>query len=411
MGSIMEYSYYNIILWKKNSKYRRYPKNFLSIDIFELDFDYLLFLKFENQHPYQIPDLDILIEALESIHRQNRNCLTVLTNMKAPPLFTASEDEFVYSFCCEVSDFKILISNLEMDALNSTTLLFEVLDNVICGKSTVNKILIREIPIKIDIIQPQNLCDVIIPHLGDNTYLKNLLHFLEQISGIKVSVGIDQEISPVIFELKELNENVSFYYFEPNPIGPYVIRNRLIDESHENFIFFQDSDDIPCFDRFDRIIQYMKKDNCELCGSHELRIDYYTRTVQAVRFPIDVKAALRVGPWHSLLHPASSINREAFYKCFKLSEERTFGNDTKFLLFSYFFLHSIKNIGEFLYIRRKRPNSLTTSPETMIDSPIRNAWLNAWNYDFEDVKRGSIRLNHSSIFPLGTGLNVKYGRL
>jgi hypothetical protein len=144
-----------------------------------------------------------------------------------------------------------------------------------------------------------------------------------------------------------------------------VVRNRFIEQSCNDLVFFQDSDDTPSTDRFDKIATYMKSSGCQLCGSHELRLDYYNRTVQAIRFPLDVIAALKTGPWHSLLHPSSAIMRDAYYECGKLSEEQTFGNDTKFLLYSYFVLNNIKNIDKFLYIRKKHPHSLTTAPGTM----------------------------------------------
>lgn len=148
----------------------------------------------------------------------------------------------------------------------------------------------------------------------------------------------------------------------------------------------------------------MKSSSCELCGSHELRIDYYTRTVRAVRFPIDVTEALKNAPWHPLLHPASAITRKAFYNCGTLSEERIFGNDTKFLLNSFFILKSIKKIDEFLYIRKIHPNSLTTPPDTMLGSPITRNLLHTWDYDFEQIKRGILQLDDSSLKFEGTRL-------
>jgi|GEM_PF-4543955 len=109
MGSIIEYGYYNVFLWKKNGDFRYSPGNILNVDISKLDFDYLLFLKFENIHPYQIPNVDVLINATKPLFEENRNCFTVLTTRKMPPFFRASEDEFVYSFCCKISDFITLV--------------------------------------------------------------------------------------------------------------------------------------------------------------------------------------------------------------------------------------------------------------------------------------------------------------
>lgn len=135
----------------------------------------------------------------------------------------------------------------------------------------------------------------------------------------------------------------------------------------------------------------------QLCGSHELRMDYYSRTVLAVRFPVNVMEALTNAPWHAQLHPTTAITRNAFYACNKFSEERTFGNDTKFLLYSYFVLKDIKNIDEFLYIRKRHSGTLTTLPETHLDSPVRQQLLNTWNSDFGRIKSGRLKLKDSSL--------------
>lgn len=240
-------------------------------------------------------------------------------------------------------------------------------------------------------------CDVIIPHRGNGFYLKNVLHFLSHIKGIVQYVGIDQKIDERVAQIIKKNTKISFYNFSPSPVGPYVVRNTLIDQGKNELIFFQDSDDFPCSDRFEQISDFMYHNGCELCGSHELRMDYYTKTVLAVRFPIDVTGALKRDPWHPLLHPSSAIDRKSFYACNKLSQERTFGNDTKFLRYCYFIMKNIKNIDEFLYIRKLHPNSLTTSPDTMIGSEIRENLLDLWNTDFELIKSGQLKLEDSSL--------------
>ena len=62
----------------------------------------------------------------------------------------------------------------------------------------------------------------------------------------------------------------------------------------KELIFFQDSDDIPCAGRFEKMTGYINKNGSQLCGSHELRLDYFDKTVRAHRFPIDVMAALHL---------------------------------------------------------------------------------------------------------------------
>lgn len=395
MGEIINFSYYNVITWNKNGLYQRYPLNILNLEFESMEYDYLLFLKFENH--YSIPSISNLVASLELIYNNNEQTFVVLTPRKEPPPFTATEEEFMFSFSCSLQYFKKVTGTINKGTFSSNQLLFELLDRITTTQTGLKKLLVRQFPFESDNEVSASDYDVIIPHRGDNGYLNNVLSFLNLTKGGKIYVGIDQEITIEVQGLMQSFNNVSFYNFSPNPVGPYVIRNWLIDHSYNELIFFQDSDDISCSDRFDRISGYMKSSSCQLCGSHELRMDYYSRTVLAVRFPVNVIEALTTVPWHAQLHPTTAITRNAFYACNKFSEERTFGNDTKFLLYSYFVLKDIKNIDEFLYIRKRHSGTLTTLSETHLDSPVRQQLLNTWNYDFERIKSGWLKLEDSSL--------------
>lgn len=400
------YSYYHIILWKKGGISRHYIMYLLSFEFLEEDFEYIMFLKFDSSSGFSDTEIKMLIKSLEIIYDEDQNTFVILTQRKKTPIYTESADEFVYSFSCMLKHFKKTVSHY-----TSNNLLFELLDYIFKGTSDLNRIIIRQIPIQADPVLNINNCDIIIPHRGNNEFLKYVLLSLNRLTNLKVHVGIDQDISEEILKMKDDYRKISFYNFSPNPVGPYVIRNYLIDNSNSNLIFFQDSDDIPCADRFEKIANYMNERGCQLCGSHELRLDYFNKTIRAHRFPVNVMAALENGPGHPLFHPTSAITRKAFYLAEKLSEERTFGNDTKFLLHSFFLLNSIENIDEFLYIRRRHSDSLTTAQETMIGSPIRRKLLYNWNSDFTFVKSGEIKLEDSSLKYVGTQLKFTVTKL
>jgi hypothetical protein len=401
-------SYYNVITWKKQTLDKHVPKHILQLDV-ENDDDYLLFLRFEDNS--FIPDIDCLKESLEVILSKNDRTLIILTPKKKAPMETASEDEDVCSFCCNLNIFREAFSTIRNITVKPTELLFLLLDRTTMGSSNFDRVIVKQLPFMLKHSLPNNNYDVVIPHLGNKLYLKNILHYLSHIKGISGYVGIDQTIDKEIAEIITNNVKISFYNFSPTPVGPYVIRNTLIDQAKNKLIFFQDSDDLPCADRFEITSDYMYNNGCDLCGSHELRMDYYTKRVLAVRYPINVKAALKDGPWHSLLHPASAIERKTFYECNKLSQERTFGNDTKFLLYSFFIIKNIKNVDEFLYIRKRHPDSLTTSPNTMIGSAIRRSLLRSWNTDFELIKAGQLNLQDSSLCYKGTAFPFEFRKL
>jgi hypothetical protein len=409
VGGIFNYSYYNVIAWGKgNAGYEQFPRNILECDVIDMDYEYLLFLKYDNRTSYTIPDLDDLLASLNILYTKRESPFIVLTPRKIAPLETASEDEFVYSFSCKIELYNKLIKNsIFKNRVSSTQLLFELLDQFITKDIEHEEILVRQIPIFNDEVGLPVKGDVIIPHRGDNDFLQKVLLTLSHIEGLCIFVGIDQEISERLQQIIDQFPAVHFYSFSPNPVGPYVIRNRLIERSSGDLQFFHDSDDISCRDRFEKISRFLADNNCDWCGSHELRLNYYKRTIRAVRFPENVNQALGSGPWFALLHPTSAILRKPFFDCGKLSEERTFGNDTKFLLNSFFYLQHISNVDEFLYIRRIHPGSLTTMGETKLGSPVRRALLYRWNSDFESIKMGNKSLVDSSLVFYPTSIEVK----
>lgn len=393
-----DYSHYHFILWKKDKMITRYDMMFLSFEFLDQDYDYILCLKFDPPLDLFNPDMDELTTALESVFDKDPNTFVIITQKKEAPLFQVSRDEIIYSFSCDFQIFRKMIKQQYLANSHSKNLLFEILDFMGNENSNSNRIIVRQIPFSIEEKrQDRFACDVIIPHKGDFAYLQNLMRFLKEIENINVFTGIDQPITSHSLRFRDTHTNTSFYSFKPYPAGPYVIRNWLVDQGKSDLIVFQDSDDIPCADRFHRLSAFMVENSIPLCGSHEIIMNYFEKTVQAFRYPKDVKLALESGPAHALLHPSSAIKRNAFYDCDRLSEDIIFANDTKFLYYSYFKLDKIQNIDEFLYIRRLHSGSLTTSPLIGIGSASRMQLINQWDVDFTLVKLGLLKLEQSSL--------------
>jgi hypothetical protein len=402
MRLISHYSLYHVILWNRQGIRRHYEMLYFSFELINEEFDFIVVLKFDFSLDLIDPDTKALTDALEKIYSREEDTFVILTYRQALPLHKEGPGEFIYSFSCSLQNFRQLLTGYHNSAFLKKNLLYEILNNILIKRIIFKKILVRQIPIteiKIShFVQP----DIIIPHRGPNTYLQNLLFYLNHINNINVHVGIDQLMPADLAKISKQYPFYKFYIFETNPVGPYVIRNWLIDHSNSDIIFFQDSDDLPTSDRFLTLTDYIYKSGCQLCGSHEISVDSFNQIVRAVRFPANVNAALDYGPGHCLLHPASAVLRSSFYDCGKLSEERRFGNDTKFLYNSYFKLNAIGNIDEFLYIRRRRPNSLTTTPATMIGSEARLALMRKWIEDFNLVKKGILKLENSSLIFIPT---------
>jgi hypothetical protein len=397
MRILEDYRNYHILLWRKGCPIIHYEMLYLSFEMLDGDYDYVLCLKFDYPQSIFCPDGSTIAQSLEALFYKYPDAFVILTQRKNAPHNYLSIDENIYSFSCNFHHFKRMIKELDRSVLLADNLLFELLHYIGQARIGFNEIFVRQIPFESALEDSCRVVDVVIPHRGRITYLFNLLKFLRKIDKIKVFIGLDQPMPLRISTMISYYPEISFYSFEPDPVGPYVIRNRLADSGKSEFLFFQDSDDIPCADRFAKLSNYMALNEVQLCGSHEIRMDYYRRSVKAVRYPLDVKAALDIGPAYALLHPTSAIRREDFLSCGGLSEEKIFAIDSKFLYYCYFKLQKIHNIDEFLYIRRIHPKSLTTSPLICIGSDKRQYLINRWVVDFILIQQGLLKLEESCL--------------
>jgi hypothetical protein len=136
-----------------------------------------------------------------------------------------------------------------------------------------------------------------------------------------------------------------------------------------------------------------------MVGSHELCLDEMRGVVHPVRYPLDASDALRRCPNHALLHGTLMARRSAFFESGGLSTHLPIASDTQFLLRAWFTM-KMRNVDEFLYIRRRHPTSLTNAPETIYDNPLRRSLNAQWTADFEAIKRGELKLEQSSLWPV-----------
>jgi hypothetical protein len=241
---------------------------------------------------------------------------------------------------------------------------------------------------------------LIIPHKGSIKLLNRCLLNLKNIKFLPQQVNIcfdDMSFRKIVKPGLNLGKNIFMYVNSPKNVGPYLGRHYSILNTKQEFIFFHDSDDISVEDRFIKQIHDLKDRKLDLLGSHELRIDQIAGRVVAIRYPLDVSFALSdMKGFNSLFHPTSVISRKAYLKTGGFSTDLRFGYDSQFLLRSQFFLR-IGNIDDFLYIRYKRPNSLTTNPATRIGSNLRTFLLQRWITDFRLINENKLNLQESSL--------------
>lgn len=246
--------------------------------------------------------------------------------------------------------------------------------------------------------QPVSM-EVIMPHRGDSTDLEAALWYLQKqkVAPQKVSVCFDEAVSEGHFKMADKNPQVGFFANYPSGVGPYPSRDILARATEEKIIVFHDSDDVSTTDRISALSQVLDDKKWDAIGSHELRINKIEKKIEAVRFPIDVLKTMCIHQdRYSIFFPSTAIKKTAYLKTGGLSTVRKHSSDSQFYRRAYFFLN-LKNVDEFLYIRVKHENSLTTAKQTTLGSPVRERLKRQWVNDFIKIQHQNISLNESTL--------------
>ena len=331
--------------------------------------------------------------------------LTLLVHPGTPPPVTGVNHGSVHSFVGPAS--LLLAAPVGPEELTPDKLCFWALRSVMHGADA--GVIARECPNRPDdlpgwtpgaeALRPGSTA-LVIAHRGPEEFLRAALGSLAASDArpevVRVGLDVDVDDLDTYREIVESFPDVEFYVGSYAPVGPYVIRQALASIATERFLVFHDSDDVSTRDRFHWLHAETARRGAGLVGSNELRYDEDDREVRAVRFPLDVTAALDIEPRHPQLHPTTMIATADFHRAGGFSTDCIFGNDTQLMLRAYFQL-PLRNVDRFLYIRRDHWGSLTNAPDTGMDNPLRTARNLAWRSDFEAIKAGRMRLNDSSL--------------
>ena len=338
----------------------------------------------------------------------------VLVRRRTPPRQGARFDGLVMSFACTSAVFRDLVTIAGNEA--PERMCFALLNALMNGRMCPVRLTVHELG-RNGLRKPIQAADelgqiaVIMAHRGKRRHLEAALTFLSALDGgcpmLRVGLDIDR---PLAYRRMLKGESVEFFWAQPAPAGPYVIRQALADRSTEETLIFHDSDDISCHDRVATLTGEMRRTGCDLLGCHELRVDEVSKEVLAIRFPLNVSAALCNFSGHQFLHPSSAIRRDGFIRAGGFSTNQHIASDTQFILRAYFSL-GIRNFDGFLYIRRKHPAALTVAKETALNIPLRARLARTWRADFDAVKTGNLALEQSSLRPIRSRRAYKLLRL
>jgi len=228
--------------------------------------------------------------------------------------------------------------------------------------------------------------DLIMPHRGsDRHLLGSLASLARQTCPFRTILCFDQEPEPGLIAQLPLMPDLELFQVTPNPAGPYVPRQHFALKSNARYVAFQDSDDVslPC--RLETLAACADATGADVVGSHEIRIDETLRMVAAIRYPVDVNRALSLGDGSVQLFPSTLVRTSLLKRLGGFSTNRAYAADRHFQLRAFWHAR-IVNLDSFLYVRRRRAESLSTSAATGMDSDERRRINQLWDEAFQRSK-------------------------
>lgn len=288
--------------------------------------------------------------------------------------------------------------------LRTEKLPFDILRWILSRSTRIDTLLIRQIPHARVKQAGSRFADcrigAIIAHRGTVSHLTASLASLKgtsRLSSMDVFVGIDEDLSKYRTLMRTWkDQNLKFMAVSNPPMGHFAVKQIIAERITNPVICFQDSDDFSTTDRMVQSLGELEEEQCDLVGCHELRLDEIKEAVEVYRFPLDVNGALETTQSGGLLHGTMMIRRESFLRSGGFTTRYRIASDTQFKLRGYFSLR-MRNVDQFLYVRRRHNASLTVSPETALGCPLRNTLRATWDSAFKDVLHGRLLLEDSAL--------------
>jgi hypothetical protein len=239
--------------------------------------------------------------------------------------------------------------------------------------------------------------DIVLAHRGSDRHLRAALSsIMSQTYAGRNILCFDQSPDPSLCRELAQRERLELFEVVPNPAGPYVPRQHFGLTSRARYVAFQDTDDVSLPSRIETLLAFAESRNADIVGCQELRCDELTRTVEAIRYPLDANRALGSAPGAAQLLATTVTRTDCLRRTGGFSTIRTFGADRQFQLRAHWSARML-NVDEFLYVRRVREGSLTMAAATGMNSHIRQEVNRQWREAFRACQEGRIALGDSAL--------------
>jgi hypothetical protein len=229
----------------------------------------------------------------------------------------------------------------------------------------------------------------IVPHFKCEAWLGDCLDSLVRqthpLDGIAV---VDDGSGQPPVEIVRAFPRVTLFASEAN-VGPYRISQAVIDRTGYDAYLFQDADDWSGPARLELLLAEAERTGAEIVGCQAYRLISAEGEVVPMTYPLDPNATLDLALMrHAVMHPSSIVARDLVVRLGGYATGMKYGGDTEF---EHRARHvaRIVNIPQYAYVVRNRANSLTSSKETGLRSPERQA---QWQVQLDRVNENTARV-------------------
>jgi glycosyltransferase involved in cell wall biosynthesis len=154
-------------------------------------------------------------------------------------------------------------------------------------------------------------------------------------------------------------------------VGLFRLMQQVISDTSYDAYLLQDADDWSAQDRLAIFLAEAERTGAELIGCQELRLSCDEGDEFPICYPLDVNAALAEQPTaYPLLFGSAVVSRDLVLRLGGFATGLRFGGDGEFVRRAAH-VARIVNVPRYCYFRRKRAGSLTSAPDTGLQSPAR----------------------------------------
>ena len=235
---------------------------------------------------------------------------------------------------------------------------------------------------------------VLMPHRGCEDYLREAVECILNQVDVRVELLLVDDASDSNLWLEKIEdlidgETLRVFRTDRN-VGPYRIKNALLEIAKAPYIAFQDADDLSCLTRLRTQLDYLASSKAEVVGTGFRTIDEDGETTgyrKMKRFP---NLWHRLGKGFLCFYPSIVVCKSVFERIGGFDGTTKIAADSDFALRAAY-CSKIKNLPKFLYHYRLREGSLTQAADTGMNSSKRRTYYEAvlkrWKEQYERFRK------------------------